>query len=116
MCSFFPENAQAFPYDPAKAKALLAEAGVKDLKLTLWALNLQDLINSATVLQGMLAQVGIQLDIQVLENGVFNDRMKTGQYDMFIGETRLSGNFDLTEFFRPYGSLCFGGIVSAGME
>jgi hypothetical protein len=35
---------------------------------------------------------------------------------MFIGEARLSGNFDLTEFFRSYGSLCYGGIRSAGME
>ena len=35
---------------------------------------------------------------------------------MFIGEARLSATFDLTEFFRPYGSLCYGGIQSSGME
>ena len=100
VCSFFPENAAAFPYDPEKAKALLAEAGVKDLKLTLWALNLQDLINSATVLQGMLAQVGIQLDIQVLENGVFNDRMKTGQYDMFLYMWGMMTNRDAAVYWQ----------------
>ena len=99
-CSFFPENAQPFGYDPEKAKALLAEAGVKDLKLTLWALNLQDLINSATVLQGMLAQVGIQLDIQVLENGVFNDRMKTGAYDMFLYMWGMMTNRDAAVYWQ----------------
>ena len=100
VCSFFPENAQPFGYDPEKAKALLAEAGVKDLKLTLWALNLQDLINSATVLQGMLAQVGIQLDIQVLENGVFNDRMKTGAYDMFLYMWGMMTNRDAAVYWQ----------------
>ena len=100
VCSFFPENAAAFPYDPEKAKALLAEAGVKDLKLTLWALNLQDLINSATVLQGMLSKVGIQLDIQVLENGVFNDRMKTGQYDMFLYMWGMMTNRDAAVYWQ----------------
>ena len=100
VCSFFPENAAPFGYDPEKAKALLAEAGVKDLKLTLWALNLQDLINSATVLQGMLAQVGIQLDIQVLENGVFNDRMKTGAYDMFLYMWGMMTNRDAAVYWQ----------------
>ena len=100
MCSFFPENAQAYGCDPEKARALLAEAGVKDLKLTLWVLNLQDLINSATVLQGMLSKVGIQLDIQVLENGVFNDRMKTGQYDMFLYMWGMMTNRDAAVYWQ----------------
>ena len=100
VCSFFPENAQAYGCDPEKAKALLAEAGVKDLKLTLWVLNLQDLINSATVLQGMLSKVGIQLDIQVLENGVFNDRMKTGQYDMFLYMWGMMTNRDAAVYWQ----------------
>ncbi|WP_462362683.1 ABC transporter substrate-binding protein [Pyramidobacter porci] len=100
VCSFYPENARPFGYDPERAKALLKDAGVKDLKLSLWVLNLQDLINTATVLQAMLAQVGITLDIQVLENGVFNDRMKTGSYDMFIYMWGMMTNRDAAVYWQ----------------
>ena len=48
----------------------------------------------------MLAQVGIQLDIQVLENGVFNDRMKTGQYDMFLYMWGMMTNRDAAVYWQ----------------
>ncbi len=100
VCSFYPEDAAPFPYDPEKAKALLEEAGARDLTLTLWALNLQELINSATVLQGMLSRVGVKLDVQILENGVFNDRMKTGAYDMFLYMWGMMTNRDAGVYWQ----------------
>ena len=100
VSSFYPEDAQPYGYDPEKAKALLAEAGVKDLSLDLWVLNLQDLINTATVLQAMLSQVGITLNISVLENGVFNDRMKTGGYDAFIYMWGMMTNRDASVYWQ----------------
>ena len=42
-------------------------------------------------------------------------RLRAGQFDCFIGETRLSASFDLSEFFKPYGALSFGGIQSGAM-
>lgn len=100
VCSFYPQNAKPYSYDLEKAKNLLAAAGVKELKLKLWVLNLQDLINTATVLQAMLSQIGISLDIQVLENGVFNDHMKYGNYDMFIYMWGMMTNRDASVYWQ----------------
>ena len=74
--TFTPANAAPYPFDPAKAKALLAEAGYPDgLTLDFWTSNFQDRVNGATVIQSMLAQVGIKTNIQIFEAGAFNTKM-----------------------------------------
>ena len=61
-------------------------------------------------------EVGLPTEVKAVDAETYRSRLENGQYDLFIGETRLSGNFDLTEFFRADGSLCYGGIRSANME
>ena len=70
--------------DTDKAKQLLEEAGVKDLKLSLWTADRKERIDAATILQGQLAEVGIALEIQVLEWGAFLDGLMSGKPDLFI--------------------------------
>ena len=81
---YFPEKAHAWPYDPARARQLLQEAGVKDLELNLWVMNASDRINGATVLQSMLAQIGIRLNVSVFENAVINDKVRKGKHDLYL--------------------------------
>jgi len=58
--------------DLAKARALLAEAGVAGgLELTLDVLNKTTFVSAAQVIQASLAQVGIQLTINVHDSGAF---------------------------------------------
>lgn len=63
-----------------------------------------------------LTEAGLRMEVKVLDADTYRYRINAGQYDLFIGEARLSGNFDLTEFFKAYGSLSAGGIRSSGME
>ncbi|EHM13350.1 MULTISPECIES: ABC transporter substrate-binding protein [Jonquetella] len=94
-CSWFPEDAKPWPFDPEKAKKLLAEAGVKlPLELNLWVINAQDRIDGATVIQSMLAQVGINVNVQVFENAVFDDKLKEGKHDMYLGTWGMQTNRD----------------------
>ena len=89
---WFPENAKAYPHDPAKARELLREAGVKDLKLSLCTINASDRVAGATLLQAMLAEAGIQVEIQVVENAMFDERIKKGDHDLFIATVGMQTN------------------------
>jgi peptide/nickel transport system substrate-binding protein len=60
-----------YQYDPAKARELLAEAGVSDLELTLKTLNAQERMLTATIIQANLAEVGIKVNIVPLDGGPF---------------------------------------------
>ena len=62
-----------YSYDPAKAKALLSEAGVSGLELTLRTLNNQERILAAQIIQANLAAIGIKANIISLDSGPFWD-------------------------------------------
>ena len=66
---FMPELAEAYPYDPAKAKELLAEAGYPDgFSLTITApSNYVVHVNTAQVIAEQLKAVGIDAKINLVE-------------------------------------------------
>ena len=63
-----------------------------------------------------LTAAGVAMEVKAVDEELYRSRLQSGKYDMFIGETRLSCNFDLTEFFRAGGSLCYGGLRNQTME
>ncbi|NLL37480.1 MAG: ABC transporter substrate-binding protein, partial [Fretibacterium sp.] len=98
--TFTPENVMTYAYDPAKAKELLKEAGYPDgFEMELWVSNFQDRVNGATVLQSMLAEVGIKVNIQVFESGIFDDRIKDGTADAAITSWGMQTNRDAGQFW-----------------
>ena len=45
----------------------------------------------------------------------FLARIQAGNYDMYLGSTRLSANMDLSAFFEPGGSLSYNGISNSDL-
>ena len=89
------------PYDPEKAKQLLAEAGVKEgTEITLWAMPVQRPYNPnaklmAEMIQADWAKVGIRAKITSFEWGEYLKRLKEGEADTFlIGWTGDNGDPD----------------------
>jgi glutathione transport system substrate-binding protein len=70
-----------WPYDPAKAKALLKEAGYPDgFESTLWsAYNYTTAQKVIQFVQQQLAQVGIKVQVQALEAGQRVERVENAQ-------------------------------------
>ncbi len=98
--TFTPAKPKIYPFDPAKAKALLTEAGYPNgLTLNLWISNFQDRVNGATVIQSMLGQVGIKVNIQVFESGVFDTKVKTNEQDLIISTWGMQTNRDAGQFW-----------------
>ncbi|MBH0117486.1 ABC transporter substrate-binding protein [Salinibacterium sp. NG253] len=75
-----------YPYDPAKAEALLAEAGVSDLTVSMKLPNLPYAVDAGQVVKDQLSQVGITADVTTLEfPAVWLDEVFTNHdYDISI--------------------------------
>jgi len=78
-----------WPHDPQRAKALLEEAGVQGLKLTMFIRNGTSITIpkpalAAQIMQSDLAKVGIELNIRSLEWGELLKLTKAGEHDMVI--------------------------------
>jgi peptide/nickel transport system substrate-binding protein len=72
----------AYPHDPAKARALLAEAGVEDPKLSLLVAGGDVTARQvATALQSDFKKVGVDLAIQSIEGSTEFATTKAGNYE-----------------------------------
>jgi len=83
---FFEDLSELFPYDPERARELLAEAGATNLNVSLDVPNLPYATIAAEVIQSYLTAVGVQSTINILEfpavwlDQVFNNH----DFDMSI--------------------------------
>ena len=81
--NYFPELA-APEYDPDKARKLLEEAGVPNLSFTLYTNESKQRRNYAEIIQSMLADIGVTVQINVLEWGSFLEQLKNGNLPVFM--------------------------------
>jgi peptide/nickel transport system substrate-binding protein len=73
------------PHDPGKARALLREAGFPNgFKGTLITSERSDYQNIATIVQNNLKEVGIEMQIRIIESGAYNDFIGQAKHDPFI--------------------------------
>lgn len=81
----YNESIKDDPYDPEAAKKLLAEAGVKDLKIDLWALPVQRPYmpngrRAAELMQADLKKIGVDAEIKSYEWGEYRKRLQNGEH------------------------------------
>lgn len=91
-----------YPYDPAKAKELLAEAGVSGLKLRYVYDSARGAFAAAgNIMRDQLRQVGIDLELQPAERAVMVDRVYKGDYDLSM-QSFTSGGDPAIGYHRIY--------------
>lgn len=101
-------------HDPERARALLDEAGVKNLELTLWAMPVQRPYNPnarkmAELIQQDLRRIGVRSRIISYEWGSFLQRLRRGEHDtVLLGWAADTGDPD--HFLTP--TLSCGGAES----
>jgi peptide/nickel transport system substrate-binding protein len=94
-----------YTYDPAQAKKLLDEAGLRDPdgdgprmrfdKPLVFKISGTNAVGkqTASVIQNALHDVGVPVNIETLEDNTMRDQVKKGQYDLNIGRW-VGGNQD----------------------
>lgn len=92
-----------YPYDPEKAKQLLAEAGYEEGELTvsLWTYPTRaNLPLTAIAIQDMLADVGVNVEIRLAQYDPMEPDVLAGNYDMFIiSRNHVLDSYDPEGFF-----------------
>lgn len=91
-----------YRHDPARARALLAEAGVTTpLRLTMNVLPRQDIRDIAQVVQAQLNRAGFQVELRNQELGQFVQDWRNSNFDLFASTNAGSPDPD-DYFFRTF--------------
>ena len=87
-----------YPYDPARARKLLAEAGYPNgFTTTLWTpesgSGMQSSVAMSTVIQSNLKAVGVNVTLQTMEWGAYLAKLRTKEQELFA-LSWMAGNED----------------------
>ena len=105
-----------FEFNQARARQLLAEAGYPNgFSTTLWLNENPMRMDIAEITQNMLREVGINVEVSILEWGGYLDRTARGEHDMMIiGWVTVTGDPDYglhpthhTVSLGPHGNRAF---------
>jgi len=88
------------------------EEGVALLEPVVFLVNTDDSLRLrvARSIAEMLRAGGLKVTMKELGGTAYTTALKARQFDIYLGQTRLSPNMDLTAFFHTYGDLSWGGV------
>ncbi len=82
---YAPADAAPLVQNLEEAAKLLKEAGYPNgFKTELWIQDRKDRIDMATIIQAQLQEVGVEVEIKVLEWGAYLEKLKSGEHQMYI--------------------------------
>ena len=70
-------------------------------------------LRAARDIARMLTECGLETVTVEVETARYISNVRVGKYDLYLGQTRLSTNMDLTPFFHPYGNMSRNGMADA---
>ncbi len=106
--------ARQVTYDPEAFRLALQEAGLVGREIRL-LVNKGDTIRvqAARKIAQMLTDCGLVVEMVECNYNDYRAVLRDGNFDLYLGQTKLSPNMDLTEFFREGGALSWGGMADA---
>ncbi len=104
--------AQRYCYDSAKFTQAVTDAGKTGAEVVL-LLNSDDSLRlrAGRQIGKMLESCGLKVTTEEVNTNNFIKKLKAGEYDLYLAQTKLSANMDLSAFFTKKGSLNYGGLA-----
>lgn len=102
-----------YEYDPVQFISELTSFGVVKGKLRL-LVNKDDIVRLrvARSIANMLTELGVPTETMEMDTNGFHTQISRGDYDLYLGQTRLSANMDLSAFFNRWGNLSYNGVTN----
>lgn len=93
-----------------EAKQAIASSGYsKDrLKLLLVTDTNEGKRATAQIVKQQLEAVGFKVTLKIVKKSAYRERLEYGNYDIYVGETKLTGDMSLRGFFTDGGNLNYG--------
>ncbi len=108
--------AAQYDYDLETFQKMVAEAAPADLDITLLVNGADSRrIRVARKIAEMLSAGGFKVTVKALSGSAYTNALSKGNFDLHLGQTKLSTNMDLSPFFAPKGSLNFGSLSDAAL-
>ena len=106
--------AQKYAYDPQEYQNLMK--GVKGQTVRL-LVNQSDSfrVKVAREIGRMLSTTGMIVEVVSMSSGNYRVTLAEGNYDLYLGQTKLSPTMDLSPFFSSSGALNYGGMEDVGI-
>ncbi|MBQ2446104.1 MAG: hypothetical protein II272_06635, partial [Oscillospiraceae bacterium] len=120
---FYDEQlAENHDYSPAKFKEALELSGILTSPLYeghngIFLVCLDDpaRVKMANEICKTLNEAGLRLTVNALERKKFDEALKNRAYDVYLGEIRLTADFNLTELLKQYKNATFSAITTTAL-
>lgn len=108
--------AAKYTYDSAKFARAVTAAGKKGASVVL-LVNKDDglRVRVARDIRQMLQNGGLTVELKALSTTQYKEALLYRTYDLYLGQTKLSPNMDLSPFFENWGNLNYGGMDDAAL-
>jgi len=113
--SQFPHYSQSladrYSYDPDRFKQVITDNNLTGSTITI-LVNKDDSLRLrvARAIGDMLEAGGLVVELKALNGTEYNEALTYRVFDLYLGQTRLSPNMDLSPFFYTTGALSYGGV------
>ena len=101
-------------YNPDKFRQVIKEEGLLGTEVVL-LVNKSDSVRlqAARMIVTMLEECGLTVTLEDWSTPYYKNKLTTDEYDLYLGQTKLSATMDLSQFFAPYGALSYGDMDDA---
>ena len=116
LSPYYNQNlANRYAYDSAKFAQAVQEQGMVG-STVVFLVNSDDSLRLrvARSIAKTLEECGLDVEMKELGGNAYVEALKGRYYDLYLGQTRLSANMDLSAFFATYGELSWGGVNDLG--
>ena len=108
--------AQNYAYNETEYLNMMAANGVQGRSIRILVNDDDSLRYSvAREIANTLNACGLIVTVDDRTTDNFRSALSEGDFDLYLGQTKLSPNMDLTNFFSENGSLCYGGLANINM-